>query len=146
MLSYNDQFGSELPLPLLFSKTFLSILYRSAYLACSFSLPHAMCAYNFHDCKLWEFLRQAPSKWLQCPGHTPTPSTSGGPPVLSLTLYSLLHQPPPHTLSFLPTTSAPPLCSPQASAALAISRTRSWHVHRVWYPLCISNAQGRLHL
>lgn len=33
------------------------------------------------------------------------PSASGGPPVLSLTLYSLLHQPPPPTLPLLPTTS-----------------------------------------
>lgn len=40
--------------PILFPR-FLSIPYRSAYLACSFSLPHAMCVYNFHDCKLWEF-------------------------------------------------------------------------------------------
>lgn len=40
-----------------------------------------------------------------CAQGTLPPSASGGPPVLSLTLYSLLRQPPPPTLPLLPTTS-----------------------------------------
>lgn len=78
-----------------------------------------MCVYNFHDCKLWEFLTQAPSKWLQCPGHTPTLCKWWAPCPLPDSLYSLLHQPPPPTLSLLPTTSFSPstlfpsgFCSP----------------------------------
>lgn len=72
MLLYKKQFGSEPLIPFLFSKPSLFILYRSAYLACSFFLPHATCVHNFHDCKTLRISQQAPRKWLQCPGHTPT--------------------------------------------------------------------------
>lgn len=83
---------------------------------------------------------------------TPVPRTLSHPlhvvgPLSSPCMYSLLHQPPPPTFLSSPQLhSAAPLCSPQPSAALASCRSRSWHIHRVWHPLCVSTAQGRLHL
>lgn len=50
------------------------------------------------------FSRRLPASDSRAQGTLP-PSASGGPPVLSLTPYSLLRQPPPPTLPLLPTTS-----------------------------------------
>lgn len=50
------------------------------------------------------FSHRLPASVSRAQGTLP-PSASGGPPVLSLTPYSLLRQPPPPTLPLLPTTS-----------------------------------------
>lgn len=146
MLSCNNQSGSRPPLPLLFSRMFLPMPYTSVCLAGSFSLPISKHVYNFHDCSLSEFLMQAPSEWLRCPGHAPTLCEQWGPCPLPDSI-------PPAPSATSSYTSSPSHSfiqlyhiSFQPSPALSVSRGRSWHIHHAWHSLSISNAWGRTHL
>lgn len=144
VLLYNNQFGSGPPLPLLFSRTFLTHLH--VWLAPS-SCPSLYVYTISMTAASGNFSRRLPES-DSCAQGTLPPSASGGPLVLSLTLYSLLLQPPPPTLPLLPTNFIQLLhiCSLQPSLALAVSRGRNWHIHCTWHPLGISAAQGRMHL